>query len=67
MGTPRAGGEIIKIKNPRNPGRVRTGTVLSWTSYGSPMCVMDDTGEERAFPADWVTVLAQAEPAEDSV
>jgi len=63
----RPGGEIVKIINPLNPERIRTGLVLEWTNYGSPRCVMDDNGETRGFPKDWVTVLTPAPAVVDDL
>ena|SRR5438309_4912989 len=63
----RPGGEFVKIINPLTPDRVRTGVVLDWTNYGSPRCLMDDNGETRGFPKDWVTVLAAAPPVSELI
>lgn len=63
----RPGGERVKVINPLNPTRIRTGVALSWTNYGSPTCIMEDNGETRGFPADWVTVLAEVPPPPDAV
>jgi hypothetical protein len=62
----RPGGQIIKVKNPLNPDRIRTGAVLSW-SFGRPKAIMDDNHETRYFPPDWVTVIQEAPIAEEAV